>query len=58
MALSYTYSNSWSHSLCESCLKNSHEEQKMILKKVISPHDESKYNELYVCAKCGFTRRL
>lgn len=58
MTLSHSYSNNWRHLSCESCLKNSHKEERMVLKRVFSTNDESKFSELYVCSKCGFTRRL
>jgi len=49
----------WTFGICESCLKNSHEEVKMIKEKIISGDLEGRYSqELWVCPVCGATKRL
>ncbi|MEM5879128.1 MAG: hypothetical protein QXU74_01385 [Candidatus Aenigmatarchaeota archaeon] len=48
---------SWTFGLCESCLKNSHEEVKMI--KIVLVSDEgNKEEEMWCCPVCGATKRL
>lgn len=48
----------WAFSLCPFCLKNAHREEKVELRKLVSPKDETKFEELYVCTRCGSTRKL
>jgi len=42
--------------LCENCLKNSHEEVKMVKVTLIS--DYGKKEEMWCCPVCGSTKRL
>ncbi|MEM5852812.1 MAG: hypothetical protein QXG39_01325 [Candidatus Aenigmatarchaeota archaeon] len=46
----------WHFGLCESCLKNSHQEIKMI--KISLTSDEGKTVEMWCCPVCGATKRL
>jgi len=49
----------WTCGICQSCLKNSHKEVKIIKEKVISGDVKGMYSkEIYVCPVCGFTREL
>jgi len=49
----------WTFSICEICLKNSHEKVKLVRKKIISGDPEGKYSkEFWVCPVCGATKRL
>jgi hypothetical protein len=47
---------SWTFGLCESCLKNSHEEVEMVRINLIS--DYGKKEEMWCCPVCGATKRL
>jgi DNA primase catalytic subunit len=47
---------SWTFGLCENCLKNSHEEVKMVKITLIS--DYGKKEEMWCCPVCGSTKRL
>lgn len=49
---------SWTYLTCENCLKNAHKESKMVLRRVVSPGNEKHSEELYVCVKCGYTRKF
>ena len=45
-----TLTRTWTYGVCESCLKNSHENVKMIKEKVVSGDLEGKYSEeIWVC---------
>lgn len=45
----------WTYGYCESCMKNSHSEIKMIREKVSSEFESV---EMWVCVKCGSTKKL
>jgi uncharacterized protein with PIN domain len=50
---------SWTFSVCEVCLKNSHKEVKLVRKKIISGDLDGKYSkEFWVCPVCGSTKGL
>ena len=49
----------WTFSVCEVCLKNSHKKVKLVRKKTISGDLEGKYSkEFWVCPVCGATKSL
>lgn len=50
---------SWTYGLCESCLKNSHKESKMVKRTVTSTDSTgSSSEEMWICTTCGFSRKL
>lgn len=49
----------WTCGVCESCLKNAHEEIKMIEQTIISGDPKEIFSkEIFVCPKCGATKTL
>ncbi|MBI2543038.1 MAG: hypothetical protein HYW24_02540 [Candidatus Aenigmarchaeota archaeon] len=48
----------WTYPACGICLRNAHKKEDVVLRQVVSPNDETKFDILYVCTKCGTTRNL
>ena len=53
-----TTDRSWSYGVCESCLRNAHENHEMQREFLVDTSDENKKIEVWVCPSCGATRRL
>ncbi|MFH0710961.1 MAG: hypothetical protein V1944_00090 [Candidatus Aenigmatarchaeota archaeon] len=50
---------SWTYSLCDTCLKNAHEEVLMKREKFASTYDDVNSSEEYwICPKCGSCKKL
>ncbi len=50
---------SWTYEICESCLKNAHEKNKMIKELVKASHTDVEHAaEMWICPSCGSTKRL
>jgi len=52
---------SWTFGVCENCKQNWNLEIKMVKEKLVSGNSAGKYksdSEIWVCPKCGYTRKL
>jgi hypothetical protein len=49
----------WTYGVCEYCLKNSHEEVKMVRENIVSADTAGNCSEeFWVCPACGSTKKL
>jgi hypothetical protein len=48
----------WTYGLCETCMKNLHEEVKMERILISSTDDSDKSEQMWCCPLCGATKRL
>lgn len=54
-----TKGTAWTYGHCETCMKNAHEEVKMVREALASGNPEDKTAvEVWACPKCGSTKRL